>query len=185
MNLIRFKERSLQFAGRIFPALRMRRRGLLTSLRAGENGQSLVETALTLPILALVILGIFQCGILFSNYIQLTNAAGQGADFLQTIRKSSTDPCADTFTAIANAAPTLTKANIYVSIILNNSNSTTAGGSTYTGTGSATCSGQNSKLIVGAPATVTVKYPASLFVYGRNFFASDAKISQAVTVYEF
>ncbi len=184
-NLIQSEERPTQARGRNSSAMPARRRSAFLRLWRGEKGQSLVETALILPVMATVILATFSCGILFNNYIQLTNAAGQGADYLQTIRKSSADPCADTFTAISNAAPTLTKASIYVSIILNNSNSASASGSTYTGTGSATCSAQNSKLIAGAPATVNVQYPASLLIYGRNFLATGAKISQTVTVYEF
>jgi Flp pilus assembly protein TadG len=146
-----------------------------------------VETAVSLPILATLILGIFQCGILFNNYIQLTNATGEGADYLQTIRQSSTDPCTDTFTAIANAAPSLNKNSITLKVILNNTSTTTATASTYTGTGAtaAACSGHQTQLVSQAPATVTASYPASLLIYGRNFFATGANISQTVTIYEY
>jgi Flp pilus assembly protein TadG len=182
---------ALQSAGKSRLAARTRRRGAFLRLWVGENGQSLAETALTLPILAMVILGIFQCGILFNNYIQLTNAAGAGADYLQTLDGSTTitDPCAATFTAVANAAPTLKSSNITVKVILNDTNSTTATASTYTGTGSGsgglTCSGELSQLVRQAPAVVTVSYPASLVIYGKNFFSSTATISQTVTVYEY
>lgn len=47
-------------------------------LRA-ENGQSIVEFALILPLLSLVIFGIIQFGLLFYTYIDLTSAAREGA----------------------------------------------------------------------------------------------------------
>jgi Flp pilus assembly protein TadG len=186
-NLIQPEERPIQARGRNSSAMPARRRSAFLRLWRGEKGQSLVEMALTLPVLATVILGLFQCGILFNNYIQLTNAAGAGADYLQTLdgSKTITDPCGATFTAVANAAPTLTSTKIAVKVILNNTSSTTASGTTYAGTGNVTCSGDLGQLVRGAPATVTVSYPASLLIYGRNFLLSSATISQTVTIYEY
>ena len=167
------------------PAARTRRCGAFVRLWARENGNTLVETALVFPVLATVILAIFSCGILFNNYIQLTNATGAGADYLQTIRQTSTDPCHDTFTAVANAAAALNKNNITVKVVLNSTDSTTTSASSFTGTGNSTsCSGQQTLLVQQAPATVTVSYPASLIIYGRNFFATNAQISQTVTIFE-
>jgi Flp pilus assembly protein TadG len=179
-SLNRCEANAIQSAAQARPTARTYQRS-----GAGEDGQSLVETALTLPVLATVILAVFACGILFNNYIQLTNAAGAGADYLQVIRQTSTDPCKDTFTAVANAAPTLNSNDITLKDVLNSTSSTTSSGSTYTGTGSASCSGEQSQLISQAPATVTVSYPAALVIYGRNYFSTGATISQSVTVYEY
>ncbi len=44
-----------------------------------EGGQALVEFALVLPILMMVVLGIIQFGILFNNYMTLTDAVRAGA----------------------------------------------------------------------------------------------------------
>ena len=44
-----------------------------------ERGQAMVEFALVLPILMALLLGIIQFGIVFNNYITLTDAARAGA----------------------------------------------------------------------------------------------------------
>ena len=44
-----------------------------------ERGQTLVEFALVLPLLGLLIFGIIQFGIIFNNYVTLTDAARAGA----------------------------------------------------------------------------------------------------------
>ena len=48
-------------------------------LRKKQEGQSMVEFALTFPILLLVIIGIFQFGAIFNGYVTVTNAAREGA----------------------------------------------------------------------------------------------------------
>ena len=50
----------------------------VTRLRR-EDGQSMVEFALLLPILLVVALGIMQFGIIYNNYITLTDATRVGA----------------------------------------------------------------------------------------------------------
>jgi Flp pilus assembly protein TadG len=44
-----------------------------------QDGQALVEFAFVVPVLLLIILGIVQFGILFNNYITLTDAVRAGA----------------------------------------------------------------------------------------------------------
>lgn len=44
-----------------------------------ESGASAVELALLLPILVLIIFGIFQFGLAFNNYLAITHAAREGA----------------------------------------------------------------------------------------------------------
>jgi Flp pilus assembly protein TadG len=46
---------------------------------AGERGQALIETALTLPLLLIVSVGIFEFGRAFQTWQVLTNAAREGA----------------------------------------------------------------------------------------------------------
>lgn len=44
-----------------------------------ERGQAIIELALTLPLLLLVVLGIFDFGFMFQRYEVVTNAAREGA----------------------------------------------------------------------------------------------------------
>jgi Flp pilus assembly protein TadG len=44
-----------------------------------ENGQTMVEFALVLPLLCVVLFGIVQFGILYNNYVTLTDATRAGA----------------------------------------------------------------------------------------------------------
>ena len=52
---------------------------LATVANRGERGQAIVELALTLPLLLLIVLGIFDFGFMFQKYEVVTNAAREGA----------------------------------------------------------------------------------------------------------
>ena len=52
----------------------------LTTVRTNnERGQAIIEMALTLPLLLLVVMGIFDFGLMFQRYEVVTNAAREGA----------------------------------------------------------------------------------------------------------
>jgi Flp pilus assembly protein TadG len=51
----------------------------LKSMPRGERGQAVIELAMTLPLLLLVVLGIFDFGFMFQKYEVVTNAAREGA----------------------------------------------------------------------------------------------------------
>jgi len=51
----------------------------LKTSRHGEQGQAIIEMALTLPLLLLVVLGMFDFGLLFQRFEVVTNAAREGA----------------------------------------------------------------------------------------------------------
>jgi Flp pilus assembly protein TadG len=65
-----------------------------------KKGQSLVEAAIILPILILLVMGIIDFGLLFNNYIQISNASREGArkaalggtdaEIVQTIQNMTT-----------------------------------------------------------------------------------------------
>ena len=59
----------------------MARIGLRRRLRS-ETGAELVETALTLPLLLLVVVGIIEFGFVFQKFEVITNAAREGARVL-------------------------------------------------------------------------------------------------------
>jgi Flp pilus assembly protein TadG len=52
---------------------------LIDKSRHGERGQAIIELALTLPLLLVIVLGIFDFGFLFQRYEVVTNAAREGA----------------------------------------------------------------------------------------------------------
>ena len=131
------------------------------TLSRSEDGQSLVEFALCLPVLLIIITGIFTFGIAISNYLMLTNATNVGARQLAISRGQTTDPCYDTAAAVHAAAPTLKTASFQFAFSLNGTN--------YSGTN---CTAGVADLLLGTPATVSVTYPCSLAVYGINLAPS-------------
>jgi Flp pilus assembly protein TadG len=131
-------------------------------LRTGnEGGQALVEFALCLPILLLIVTGIFTIGIALHDYLELTDAVSIGARRLAISRGQTTDPCATTATAVYQASPFLSQANIMFTFVLN--------GTTYSGatcSSSSTTTGAAGNLVQGSAAQVTATYPCKLSVYG-------------------
>jgi Flp pilus assembly protein TadG len=143
------------------------------ALARGDEGGALVEIALIVPALLGVMTGIITFGIAFSNQLTLTQAVGSAGQYLAQIRTSSTNPCADVFTALKNAAPGLTSANITLTTTLN--------GNVNNGT---TCSGKQTQLVQGSPVSVYATYPCSLSIYGITF-AGSCQLTAKVTEYEY
>jgi len=79
-----------------------------------NKGQSLVETALMLPVILLLLTGIIDFGLLFNNYLIVSNASREGARAAVT---GSTDAQIDT--VVDNAAVSLDPANLTVTITPN------------------------------------------------------------------
>jgi Flp pilus assembly protein TadG len=52
---------------------------LTSARRRGERGQAIIEMALTLPLLLVIVMGIFDFGFMFQRYEVVTNAAREGA----------------------------------------------------------------------------------------------------------
>lgn len=80
-----------------------------------EQGQTMTEFALVLPILALLLFAVIQFGIVFNNYVTLTDAARAGARRAAVSRQSS-DPVGSTNTATRNSASDLNQGNLNVSV---------------------------------------------------------------------
>jgi Flp pilus assembly protein TadG len=59
-----------------------------------EQGQTMTEFALVLPILCLLLFGIIQFGIIFNNYVALTDAA-RAASRKGAVSRNSSDPQGD------------------------------------------------------------------------------------------
>ena len=135
----------------------------LRSLTRGEaSGSSLVEMALVLPMMLLLVTGIFMFGIALNNNLVLTNAVAQGAQLVGVSRGLTTDPCATAVTAVENSATGLNASSLTFTLTVN--------GTPYKGT---SCSGTT--LTAGNYITLNVTYPASVTLYGllpRNYTLS-------------
>ena len=72
-----------------------------------EQGQTLVEFALVLPLLCLVVFAIIQFGVAFNDYLSLTDGVRAGAR-KAAVSRHEPDPVATTKTAVRNSASDLT-----------------------------------------------------------------------------
>ena len=120
-----------------------------------SRGQAMVEFTLILPLLLLLILGIYQFGQTYADYIQVTNAARDGGR-KALVSRSDTSGVSDVITTAKNATWWLDKNQIAVSV---------SPGQPWT-------TGQN--------VTVTVTYPYSINLLG--FVVASGTLKSATTV---
>jgi Flp pilus assembly protein TadG len=104
-----------------------------------ERGQSMTEFAVILPILVVLLFGIVQFGILFNNYVTLTDAARAGARAAAVSRQDS-DPVGTATAAVRSSASDLNQSNLSVDV--------------------------SSTWSAGSPVTVTATYPYSISLLG-------------------
>jgi Flp pilus assembly protein TadG len=83
-----------------------------------EQGQSMVEAAVVLPVMLLVLFAIVQFGITFNNYLTLTDAARAGAR-RAAVSREATDPVAATVSEVRASASDLNQSNLHVSVTSN------------------------------------------------------------------
>jgi len=138
-----------------------------------EEGSVIAELAIALPVLMLLITGVFSFAAAYSNELTLTQAVGAGGQYLQQIRNTTSNPCKDVLTTIENSAPTLNPNNISLTLTMN--------GTSVSGN---SCSGDQSDLIEGSPVTVSATYPCNLHVFSMNF-GSSCQLSAQVTEFEY
>jgi len=147
-----------------------------------EQGHAVLEFAFVLPMMMAVVTGLFSFGIALNNQIELTQAVGNGGQYLQQIQSITTDPCKDVATTVQNNAANLNAANLTLTLTMqdNNGNSTVESGPAST----FSCAGAQSNLVTGGTATVMATYPCSLFVYGLNF-KNACQLTAEVSEYEY
>jgi Flp pilus assembly protein TadG len=80
-----------------------------------EKGQSMTEFALVLPILALLLFGVIQFGIVFNNYIQLTDAVRAGAR-KGAVGRHLENPEGAVIQTVRNASTSLKQSDLNVSV---------------------------------------------------------------------
>ena len=108
-----------------------------------EQGQTMTEFALVLPILVVFLFGIIQFGIAFNNYVTITDAARAGARKAAVSRQSG-DPVGDCRNAVLAAVDNLNM--------------------TQPGAG-VTCA-YDPSMQQGSTVQVTVNYPYSINLFG-------------------
>jgi Flp pilus assembly protein TadG len=79
-----------------------------------EQGQTMTEFALVLPVLALILFAVIQFGIVFNNYITLTDATRAGARKAAVSRQDPNRNSA-VMTAVRSSASDLTSSKLSVS----------------------------------------------------------------------
>ena len=132
--------------------------GTCRSLLRNVCGASAIEFALIAPAFLAMGMGALKFGVAVSNYMIVTNAAAAGVTTF-ALSRGLNNPYDLTVTAITNAAPNLTVANVTKTVSVSG----------------APCTDNNSckgALAAGATATVTVSYPCDLTVMGVNFKAN-------------
>jgi Flp pilus assembly protein TadG len=83
-----------------------------------EQGQTMTEFALVLPVLALILFAVIQFGIVFNNYVTLTDATRAGARKAAVSRQSS-DPVGAAVAAVRASARDLNQSDLSVSVTSN------------------------------------------------------------------
>lgn len=111
-----------------------------------EDGQAAAEFALVLPVLAALLLGIAQFGIVFNNYITLTDATRAGAR-KAAVSRFIGDGGASAITAVRNASSNLNQASLNVDVTADN------------------------WAVPGGDVTVTASYPYSVNILGWTIAA--------------
>jgi Flp pilus assembly protein TadG len=80
-----------------------------------EKGQTMVEFTIVLPILLLLLLGILQFGVVFNNYITLTDAVRAGAR-QAAVGRSVADPTGSAISRVRASAVNLDQAKLGVTV---------------------------------------------------------------------
>jgi hypothetical protein len=165
--------------------MRLIRSPLTRRARRREAGQALVEFTLILPVLLALLVGILKFGILYHNYITLTDAVRVGARQL-SLGRGLPDPCTPAVTRTINAGGglNLTSSNdpantagvgqVKITLITPDTCGTLASpGPGYTG----------GNLVEGDAVTLEASYPCDLSIFGIDFYPScqiRAKATEAV-----
>ena len=122
-----------------------------------------MEFAVTLPLILLIMTGIFSFSVALWQKITLSEAMSVGGRLL-AVDRGDTDPCRTVATAIYSAAPGLTPSSLTLTFTINGVN--------Y-GTGVTTCpgssGGKNADMVQGQTAIIRATYPVSLSVYGTQY----------------
>jgi Flp pilus assembly protein TadG len=141
---------------------------------SNSEGNAMVELGVTLPLVLLVMSGIFGFSLLLYQKVQLAEAVSNCGRYL-AVARGDHDPCANAMNAVYAAVPSLVQSNITINLTQNGSTLPTS----CPGPGT---TGASTILAQGATATVQVSYSTSLLVYGAQYgnMTLGSKISEVV-----
>jgi Flp pilus assembly protein TadG len=88
---------------------------MTSQIRKRQEGQAMVEFVIVAPILLLLVFGIVQFGILFNNYVALTDAVRNGAR-QAAVSRQAPDPVAVTVNRVTRAAGHLKTSDLEVTV---------------------------------------------------------------------
>jgi Flp pilus assembly protein TadG len=169
--------------------LPIKRNGRAAKQRRGEEGQAIVEFALVLPMLMVIMMGIFGFGLYIANFQMLTTAVSAGGQALSRDRNVATngsgDPCADTLAAMEQAAPTLNTALLTSITITMNGTPVSGTGSSFTCKSSASAMSTTAVngVTTGGSVTVHATYTTPCLVPFVKFTC--IPLQSQITEYEF
>lgn len=124
-----------------------------------ESGQALVEFALILPILMMILLGVFEFGTAFWSYQQVSAAASEGAR-RAAVSRTANDKTGVVTTAVRNAAPNLDADDLNVAL-------NPGGGATWA---------------PGSSVSVTVTYPEDVRILGISIWDDNLTVTRTARV---
>ena len=132
--------------------------------QSDAGGTAAIEFAFLAPVLFLLLIGMFQFGIMINNYIQLTEAVRMGGRTL-AIARGTNNPITDARNAVINSAPGLVASNLQIYLTVDGNSCST----TDNTANNATCKGYLTNA-QGDQATVRATYDCTnLIVFGTNF----------------
>jgi len=80
-----------------------------------ERGQAMVEFAIVLPVLVLIVFAIIQFGILFNNFVALTDAVRAGAR-TAAVSRTAADPVGATIARVQSATGDLDQSKLGITV---------------------------------------------------------------------
>ena len=129
-------------------------------VRRSEEGQAMVEFALVLPILLLLVMGIIQFGVLFNNYVTLTDGVRAGAR-QAAVSRSLPDPVTPAKNRVKSSAAGLDGNKLEITVTPLNPADGTA------------------TWVQGGDVTVEAKYPFKIKLFG--VVVMDGKLKSKTT----
>lgn len=128
----------------------------------GEEGASLVEFAVTLPLMITVLTGAASFCMALYSLQQLGNATSTAAQLLAAEQGLITDPCATTVTTITASLPNWTTSKLTYTLTITDSSDTAhtfgpTAGSTFS------CTSGAADMAANEPVTVNVSYAYTWF----------------------
>ncbi len=129
--------------------------------KRASRGNAVIEFTVVMPMMLMLMTGMASAGFALQNYLLLTNAVNLGAQAIAFSRGQTTDPCNTGYTAISNAAPTLTATGSGLSLTF------TINGTTYANVTSCTAGASN--MVQSATVQIKASVPVTLAIFSLNF----------------